>query len=187
MAIEWINDGPNLLAPNSLAVIRQAFSCGPVFGRHYHYAGGRSGDNWAFHNFEQFWEYVSYSKPGDLYFIWSLPALLDCQLALLHLTLNAPATLKESLDHSLATTKEYLEIPFNEFFALFSLSGHTRIEVQLNDIDGFEDLRENILHHGRLGSEIIVFPFTTIEADKYVLVKAKYSNSEGKVPLGGPY
>jgi hypothetical protein len=37
------------------------------------------------------------------------------------------------------------------------------------------------------GVETIVFPFTRIETDDYILLEAKYLNAEGKVPVGGPY
>jgi hypothetical protein len=74
---EWITDGPNILTPHYLTRIQQAFAVGPVFGRHHHYAGGSSADNWAFHTFGPFWHYVTRSKPGDLYVMWSLPDLLE--------------------------------------------------------------------------------------------------------------
>jgi hypothetical protein len=74
---EWATDGPNILASHYLTRIQQAFAAGPVFGRHHHYAGGSSADNWAFRTFESFWHYVTRSKPGDLYVMWSLPDLLE--------------------------------------------------------------------------------------------------------------
>ena len=77
-------------SPHYLTGIQQAFPVGPVFGRHYHYAGGSSTDNWAFRTFEPFWHYVTRSKPGDLYVMWSLPDLLAKGVALLHLTRFSP-------------------------------------------------------------------------------------------------
>jgi hypothetical protein len=181
---EWITDGPNILAHRYLTRIQQAFAVGPVFGRHHHYASGSSADNWAFRTFEPFWHYVTRSKPGDLYVMWSLPDLLDKGVALLHITGDTVASIP---DNCLVAVKAYLDTPFNEFVALFPSTDRGTIEVQLNDIDGYEDLRERIERYSSPGAEIIVFPFTRIATDDYVLLEAKYPNAEGKVPIGGPY
>ena len=116
--------------------------------------------------------------------MWSLPDLLAKGVALLHLTGYTVASIP---DNCLAAVKAYLDTPFKEFVALFPSPGRDTIEVQLNDIDGYEDLRERIEQHSRRGGEIVVFPFTRIETDDYVLLEAKYPNAEGKVPVGGPY
>ena len=181
---EWITDGPNILAPHYFTRIQQAFAAGPVFGRRHHYAGGSSADNWAFHTFERFWDYVTRSKPGDLYVMWSLADLLAKGVALLHVTGDTATSIR---DNCLAAVRAYLDTPFNEFVALFSTGRRDTIEVQLNDIDGYEDLRERIERYSSPGVEIIVFPFTRIETDDYILLEAKYPNAEGKVPVGGPY
>ena len=181
---EWITDGPNILTPHYLTRIQQAFAVGPVFGRYHHYADGSSADNWAFQTFEPFRHYVMRSKPGDLYVMWSVPDLLAKDVALLRLTGN---TFPSVPDNCLAAVKAYLGTPFNEFVALFSTDGRDTIEVQLDDIDGYEDLLDRIKQHSRRGGEIVVFPFTRIDTDDYVLLEAKYPNAEGKVPVGGPY
>jgi hypothetical protein len=181
---EWITDGPNILAPYYFTRIQQAFAAGPVFGRHHHYAGGSSANNWAFRTFKPFWHYVTRSKPGDLYVMWSLPDLLAKDVALLHLTGDTVASIP---DNCLAAVKTYLDTRFNEFVALFHSRGRDIIDVQINDIDGYEDLRERIEQHSRRGGESVVFPFTRIETDDYVLLEAKYPDTEGKVPVSGPY
>lgn len=181
---EWTTEGPNILAPHYRTRIQQAFAVGPVFGRHHHFAGGSSADNWAFHNFESFWDYMTRSKPGDLYVMWSLPDLLAKGMDLLHVVGGTVPSLPYNF---LTAVKSYLDTPFNEFVALLFTPGRDTIEVQLNDIDGYDDLRERIEQHRRLGAEIIVFPFTRIEKDEYILLEAKYPNAEGKVPIGGPY
>src|ERR1700694_4266823 len=79
----WVTDGPTILAPGTLAQIERALAAGPIFGRHHHYAGGGSADQWAFRTFEAFQSYVFRSRPGDLYQIWSLRDLLDRNVALL--------------------------------------------------------------------------------------------------------
>jgi hypothetical protein len=116
--------------------------------------------------------------------MWSLPDLLAKGVALLHLTGDTVASIQ---DNCLAAVKAYLDTPFNEFVALFSTHGRGTIEVQLDDIDGYEDLRERIEWYSGPGVEIIVFPFTRIETDDYIFLEAKYPNVEGKVPVGGPY
>jgi len=119
-----------------------------------------------------------------LYVMWSLPDLLAQDMALLHFTGDAVPSVP---DNGLAAVKAYLDTPFNEFVALFPSPGRDIIEVHLNDIDGYEDLRDRIEQHSRRGGEIVVFPFTGIETDDHVLLEAKYPNAEGKVPVGGPY
>lgn len=187
MTYEMTSDGPNVLAPDTLARLRQAFSDGPVFGRHYHYKGGRSGDNWAFYTFEQFWEYVSSSRPGDLYHAWSLPDLLERGVALLHASGEESSSTSAAIESGLSRVKAYLDTRFNEYLALFLPPDQKAIEVHLDDDSGLDDLRDLIEEYRPLGSEIVVFPFTEIDAPDYRLIDAKYPNAEGKVPLGGAY
>jgi hypothetical protein len=189
MGSEWVADRPNILASHSRAQIEQAIALGPIFGRHHHYAGGISANTWAFRTFGPFWAYVSHSKPGDLYQVWSLPDLLARDVALLQIAFDAGADAEASffLDRSVRAVKTYLDTPFNEFIALYSVAGSDAIDVQLDDIDGYRTFLERVARYRRPGGEIYVFPFTCIEADEYILFQAKYPNAKGEVPIGGPY
>jgi hypothetical protein len=168
MGYEWVTDRPNILDPYYLEQIKQALAVGPIFGRHHHLAGGCSADNWAFRTFAAFWTYVSRSKPGDLYQVWSLPVLLDRQVALLQMAFGTLSDAESfpALDKGLSAVKTYLDVPYNEFLALYTVAGSMSIDVHLNDIDGFEDLLEYVDRYSRPGGEIYVFPFTRIDADE---------------------
>ena len=189
MDATWVTDQPNILASHALARIKQAVAAGPIFGRHHHFTGGSSADTWAFHTFEAFRAYLARSNPGDLYQLWSLPALLHRRVALLQMTFGAlsDAETFPAVDRGLWAVKTYLDVPHNEFLAFYLMAETSAIEVQLDDIDGYEDLLEYVDRYSRPGGEIYVFPFTHIEADEYLLLQAKYPNAEGKVPIGGPY
>jgi hypothetical protein len=189
MGAEWVTDRPNILAPHSLARIKHAVASGPIFGRHHHYAGGSSADTWAFRTFGSFWSYVTHSIPGDLYQVWSLPDLLARDVALMQIVFdtNADAGASSLLDGYVRAVKTYLHTPYNEFLALYSIAGRAAIDVQLDDIDGYETFLEHVAHYGQAGGAIYVFPFTLIEADEYILLQAKYPDAEGRVPVGGPY
>ncbi len=189
MDATWVTDQPNILARDALARITQAVATGPIFGRRHHFAGGSSADTWAFHTFEAFWVYLARSTPGDLYQVWSLPALLNRQMALLQMSFDtrSDAETFPAMDRGLWAVKTYLDVPYNEFLAVYLMAGNAAIGVQLDDIDGYEDLLASVDRYSRPGGEIYVFPFTRIEADEYILLQAKYPNAEGKVPIGGPY
>ncbi len=83
--------------------------------------------------------------------------------------------------------KTYLDTPYNGFLALFCEAGSAAIDVQLDDVDGYEDFLERVARYRRPGGAIYVFPFTHIETDEYMLLEAKYPNARGEVPIGGPY
>jgi hypothetical protein len=178
-----------ITAPDALDRIAQAVAAGPVFGRHYHFAGGRSGDTWAFQTFEAYQNYLARSKPGDLYQVWSLPALLHQQVALMVVQFGtrSDAEMISLVEQGLWTVKTYLDVPYNEFLALYLWAGTLAIEVYLNDIDGFDELLEDVDRYSRPGGEIYVFPFTRIGTEEYILLQGKYPNAEGKVPIGGAY
>jgi hypothetical protein len=189
MGSEWVTDRPNILNPHYLDQIKEALAVGPIFGRHHRLAGGCSADNWAFRTFEAFQTYVSRSKPGDLYQVWSLPALLARDMALVAITFPTTPSMVTTvvLERTVQAVKTYLDTAYNEFLALFCEVGSTEIAVQLDDLDGYDGFLDRIPRYWRPGGAIYVFPFTHIESDEYVLLEAKYPNARGEVPIGGPY
>jgi hypothetical protein len=189
MGSEWVTDRPNILDSYYLEQTREALSIGPIFGRHHHLAGGCSADNWAFRTFEEFRTYIARSKPGDLYQVWSLPALLAQDMALANIAFPATPDVETTavLERAAESVKTYLDTPYNEFLALFCEAESSGIAVQLDDIDGYEGFLERVTLYRRTGGVIYVFPFTRIESGEYILVEAKYPNAKGEVPIGGPY
>jgi hypothetical protein len=189
MGSEWVTDGPNILDVYYLERIKEALAVGPIFGRHHHLAGGCSADNWAFRTFEEFWTYLSRSKPGDPYQVWSLPALLARDMALVNMAfpMVSEKETTASLERAMQAVETYLDTLYNEFLGLFCEAGSAELEVQLDDIVGYEGLLERVARYKRPGGAIYVFPFTHIEADEYILLEAKYPNAKGEVPIGGPY
>src|SRR5262245_56819019 len=74
---QWVIDRPNIVSPENLLRLQEAFQDGIVFGDHCIYCGGCSPDRRAFITYNDFLAYLkSYAKPGDLFELWSLPRLL---------------------------------------------------------------------------------------------------------------
>ena len=62
---------PNVLAPEQLDAIRQAFVGSSVIVEHRFLAGGRCPDSFVFDDFADFEEYLhSKARPGDNFWFW---------------------------------------------------------------------------------------------------------------------
>jgi hypothetical protein len=79
----WVDIQPNILAPGYQEKIERAFERGIVFGHRILWHGSARFDL-AFRGFNQFAEYLSQSRPGDKYEVWSLPDLIAKNLVLAH-------------------------------------------------------------------------------------------------------
>jgi hypothetical protein len=55
---------------------------------------------------------------------------------------NADVGASSLLDRSVRVVKAYLDTPHNEFVALYSAAGSAALDVQLDDIDGYETFLE---------------------------------------------
>jgi hypothetical protein len=167
----------------------KAFKQSAVFGLHMHYAGGTSPDTWAFLDFGPYRDYLSLSRPGDLYFAWSLRDLIEKKLVLAHgkgsSNTQADASLISAED--LQPVRRYLDIQYHEIINLYISWGSRTVVTDLGDKDCFEDLEDDIRIHSHIHAEIYIFPFTDIDKPEHYLLKAKYPNDKGEVPLGGPY
>ena len=186
---QWVKDKPNILSTESLAKINTALKQGFVFGLHMYYKSGRSLDTWAFSDFDPFREYLSLLRPGDLYIAWSVKDLEEKKLVLAYgknSSNTSPNSLLISME-DLQRVKNYLNVQYNEILNVY-ISWDTRtVATDLGDIDSFEDLEDDIRKHSQPNSEIYIFPFTDIDKSEYYVLKAKYPNDIGEVPLGGAY
>jgi hypothetical protein len=72
----WIPDGPNILSPESLSVVRDRLERSPVIVEHRHYRAGRSPRRLVFDDFEDFDEYIrNEARPGDSFWLWDYESL----------------------------------------------------------------------------------------------------------------
>lgn len=185
----WLKNRPNILSVKSLAKMNKALKQSAVFGLHMHYAGGTSPDTWAFLDFGPFREYLSLSRPGDLYYAWSLKDLMEKHLILAHgkSSPNTPADSSLISMEDLQPVRRYLNIQYHEIINLYISCDSRTVAVHLGDIDCFEDLEDEIRIHSHPSAEIYILPFTDIDEPEHWLLKAKYPNDKGEVPLGGAY
>jgi hypothetical protein len=185
----WVKDRPNILACDNQKKLHEAFGRGIVFGRHYFFHGGSSGDSFAFHTFEQFAEYLHRSRPGDLYEVWSLPDLVAKGLILAHskrgqTNMQMPMPPEEEMQ----AVRTYPGVEFREYFAIFVEDDSNDLEIQLDDGFGYEDIITYLDgSDGWSFNEVWILPFTTIEAPEHIHLKAKYPNEQGELPIGGAY
>ena len=62
----------NLLLPENLDLVRKELANDSVvFGWHYYYSGGRSGDMFCFSDYESYYQELSNSQPGDHLTVYS--------------------------------------------------------------------------------------------------------------------
>jgi hypothetical protein len=80
---EWdATPNRNLLLAENLDPIRQEVASGStIFGWHYHYAGGRSGDTFAYTGFQAFYDELIKSHPGDHFTVYCLDRLAHVAMA----------------------------------------------------------------------------------------------------------
>jgi hypothetical protein len=75
-ADNWTLSGPNILAPENLATLRERLEKGPVIVEHWFYYAGRSPDRLVFDDYEDLEEYLKHrSAPGDSLWVWDYSSL----------------------------------------------------------------------------------------------------------------
>jgi len=95
----------NLLLPENLELVRQALlNGGVVFGWHYFYGGGRSGDMFCFSNYDSYHQALLDSRPGDHFTVYSLNKLVSKAL----LRLGDPQSSEPILNENLIEVKNAL-------------------------------------------------------------------------------
>jgi hypothetical protein len=118
---KWVKDRPNILAPEYLSKIEGALQQGIVFGLHFHYGGGGSPTQWACLDLERFREYVSHSRPGDAYIVWSMKGLLDKIQPLAHGTYAIESGRDSFIlpSDAVLTIRNYLNAQYNEIITVY--------------------------------------------------------------------
>jgi hypothetical protein len=128
---------------------------------------------------------VTFSRAGQ----WSAKDLEEKKLVLAH-GRSSPNTQPNSLLISiedLQPVKQYLSVKYNEVINVY-VSWDTRtVAIDYGDIDCYDDLEGDIREHSHPNSEIYIFPLTNIDKPEHYLLKAKYPNDKGEVPIGGAY
>jgi hypothetical protein len=67
----WGSEAPNILAPERIAAIKQAFEGSSLIVAHYFLFGGRAPDSMIFEDYEDFEEYLRTEvRPGDNLCFW---------------------------------------------------------------------------------------------------------------------
>jgi hypothetical protein len=205
MSYKWVKDGPNILSPENLSKIEEAFQSGSIFGYHCFYCGGRSPDKCAFVAYNDLISYLgSCARPGDLFILWSLPSLLKTGAPLFsksfpfsadEASLTVPA-------EELEPVKNYLQVldpkhaPYymNEVHAVYYSARDETIETRLINFfsedtweSDWREVLDDIARYSHPGGEIHLFPEPAIDSTDKILLTAKYPNESGEVPLGGAY
>lgn len=69
----WSTDGPNILAPENLSLLRTVLDdVAPVVVEQWHYRGSQAPDRFVFDSYEKLERYVRESAvPGDLFYMWN--------------------------------------------------------------------------------------------------------------------
>jgi hypothetical protein len=190
MQVVWTKNRPNLLAPDNLARIENEISHGLILAHHYHFYGGRSRDEVAFDQFDGFMSYISLSKPGDAFTIWSLNQLLAKKLEIATAKYS-PQSRDEFLilpAASLRLIEEYLGQKYNEINGVYYLPNSAGpLKARTYDQDMFGEFLVDVRSYSKPGGEVYIFSEEVIYQEVNILLDAKYPNAEGEVPIGGAY
>lgn len=183
----WTTSGSRINDSRNLMVIEQAFGRGPIFLRHALYHGG-GGPHWdTATRYEQFLEHLSHSKPGDWFYVWSIPDLIAKKLHFLNSHYTSFDVSSEQAARDFSHIKEFLGTHGREVFLVFMPAKSRDPKATFNDLDGYDEL----IH---LATEFTGFPLAlyawdmgTLWKPEHLLVNAKFPNTSGEVPIGGTY
>jgi hypothetical protein len=163
----WSAEPLNLLSPEIAAAVKEALEAGIVCGVQFLYCGGQGPEPCAFADLNSWLSTAGKSRPGDVFTLWSVPALTE-QGALLLRKRAAPASEAEP----------------------------RKIQEWLNARPGREFLAVGYLGKGappETTCEFAALPLTDLveEGNRWIprlhLVNAKRPNERGEFPLGGAY
>jgi hypothetical protein len=183
----WSAEPLNLLSPEIVAAVKEALGAGIVCGLQFFYCGGQGPEPCAFADLNSCLSAVEKRRPGDVFTLWSVPALTE-QGALLLRKQAAPAgevELRKIQDWPNAD-------PGREFLAVGYLGNGAPPETTWGDSDWFDRL-EDLAHRCAPAGEFAALPLTDLveEGNLWIprlhLVNAKRPNERGEVPLGGAY
>ena len=184
-------EGPHILSMGVLNVIRDALSVGWIAGLHLYFGGGRSGDSVAFSNYDALLSHVTESRPGDLFYFWSIAQLRNKGLLLVDRQFHG--SMKD--EHSLLSQDDLERVrgflaqgEFKEILSVSSSSDGHPLAI-LTDLEGsgWNQFLESGESANVTGGAIYVMPFTQVDSPDFYLARAKRPNALGEVPKGGAY
>jgi hypothetical protein len=194
----------NLLLPENLDSVRREFANdGVIFGWHYYYAGGRSGDMFCFSDYESYYRELSQSRPGDHFIVYSRTILVNrAILRIGDVTSNQPISGVSGLadvQSALSAGKEVVYLWCHKLAETGRVECDAGILWDLTE----QELHENLkLDPGRPG-ELLFFLLEMLDEDEQgvpiqsvspgtarrvnAVVDGKRPNEAGLTPASGPY
>jgi hypothetical protein len=192
--IPWVN-ARHAESPESIDAIKEALTDGWVVGLHFYLGGACSPDGVAFAKFEEYQAFVSSSRAGDKFTLWSVGALLERKIPLAAVSSTAPVAgrrgqLRESdlggIESHLAALTGERQIA-NEVLVAVKVRHQEQPTAFVVDIDGFDQITDWARRLSTEGGELYVLPLRTIEAAGLCLLNVKRANDRGEIPLVGAY
>jgi len=193
----------NVLSPENLELVRQELlNGGVIFGWHYFYGGGRSGDMFCFSDYESYHQALLDSRPGDHFTVYSRNKLAAKALS----RLAAPRSDRPVLNAHLTEVKNALAAGKEVAFLWCCTRPEDRgcecdAEILWDLTD--RELEESLGLGTKQGGEYLFFLMETLDADVdgntissvspgaqkriNALVDAKRPNEAGLTPVSGPY
>jgi hypothetical protein len=205
----------NLLAYENLQRIHGALEAGPIFGMFYRSHNGQGTDFWIGSTYADFQQVILNPKPGDEHIIWSLPALLAQDKALVAArytdlplgsrSLLSAADVRVIEEHLIGGQRDVLALFFGatpdpeaSLPSSYANGGIAGIFSGVGDITDITDYAEVFCGPG---GEAYVFPYgddnttlamldsqtASIERPEYWLVSARFPDDLGRVPIAVEY
>jgi hypothetical protein len=136
----WVTSGSKINDSGNLTLVEQALGRGPIFLRHalYHGCGSPHWDTAT--RYEQFLEHLSHSKPGDWFYVWSIPDLIGKNLHFLNSHYASFELSSEQGAKDFSQIKEFLGTGDREVFLAFIPAKSQDPKAAFNDIDGYDEL-----------------------------------------------
>ncbi len=191
MPQEWTRQQLHLLSDENIENVRRALAKGWVFGIHYYYGGGGSGDCVAFKNIDEYLNRVTHARAGDLLTLWSVDQLRDLNSLIAQTgrttVQDITSTADEREDVNWQVIDRYLAINGNELLAIADQSPSLPLRIILVDAGWKAELQEFVGSAIACGATLVLAPLTEIDARGQYLIRAKRPNADGEVPLRGSY
>ncbi len=158
---EWVAARAVRPTPEVLALIVDVLEAGPLVAI-FRFSGGEHGPTLlVFRSVAAFSAHRRQARVGETYELWSLPALVARQSALLHVVCDAhaPDELATLIARGMAALTSYLSDPDHAYIALV-LRADDGVRTDLGDDDNLPFVKVMMHRAAGPGATLALFPFT---------------------------
>ena len=183
----WVKTGSKINDTQNLLLIEEAIGRGPIFLRHAIYHGGGNPHWDTATRYEQFLEHLSHSRPGDWFYVWSIPDLIGKKLHFLNAEYASFDLSSKQATTDFSRIKAFLGEVNREAFLVFIPTKSRNPKANFYDLDGYDDMIKLATEFAGFPVALYAWDMEILWKSEYLLVNARFPNNLGQVPIGGTY